>query len=94
MSVRPVQTNQITEAGNIKSSPGSLIWIMAANAADSSNRYFTLNNATAGSGTEICRIQVKAADTKFFAFPPGFYFSTGIRVGVSEGDLTITGAYE
>lgn len=94
MSVRPVQTNQITEADNIKGSPGSLIWLMVANATDSKNRYFTLNNATAGSGSEVCRIQVKAADTKFFAFPAGFYFSTGIRVGVSDADLTITGGYE
>lgn len=94
MSVKPVTTKQLTEAGNIKGSPGMLMWVLAANAADSKNRYFTLNNATEGAGNEICRIQVKAADTKFFVFPYGFYFSTGIQVGVSEGDLTITGAYE
>lgn len=94
MSVRPVQTTELTGDGQIKASAGTLIWLIAANSSGSKNRYLTLNNATSGSGSEVCRIDVRYGDTKFFAFPPGFYFSTGIRVGTAPDDLIITGAYE
>ena len=93
MSVRPVQTQKLTAAGNIKGSAGTLIWINASNTTGNGLKV-VLNNATSGTGTEIMQIGVPGDDSKFLAFPPGFYFSTAIRCGTLEAGLIVTGAYE
>jgi len=93
MSVRPVQTERLTGAGNIKGSKGSLLWIIAANPTAAALNV-TVNNATAGTGSEVFQIEVSANDTQYMAFPPGFYFSTGIRCGTLGAGLIVTGAYE
>ena len=93
MSVRPVQTEKLTSAGNIKSSSGNLLWINVSNTTGGGLKV-VINNATSGTGTEIMQIGVPADDSKFLAFPPGFYFSTGIRCGTLESGLIVTGAYE
>jgi len=93
MSVRPVQITRLDAAGNIKGEPGALIWINVSNTTGGGLKV-VLNNATSGTGTEIMQVAVPGDDSKFIAFPPGFYFSTGIRCGTLESGLIVTGAYE
>ncbi len=93
MSVRPVQTTRLSAANNIKGSAGSLLWIIAANPT-AAPLNVTINNATSGSGSEVFQIEVSANDTQHLFFSAGFYFSTGIRCGVLEAGLIVTGAYE
>jgi len=93
MSVRPVQTNWLDAAGNIKEAAGTLIWLNASNTS-ASGKKVVINNATSGTGTEVMQIGVCSNDSKFLAFPAGFYFSTGIRCGTLETGLIVTGAYE
>lgn len=93
MSVRPVFTKKLTEAGNIKGSGGSLIWINASNTTGTGKKV-VLHNATTGTTDEVMQIAVPGDDSKFLSFPGGFYFSLGIRCGTLESGLVVTGAYE
>lgn len=93
MSVRPVRIQRLDAVGNIKGSAGSLIWINASNTTGAGKKV-VINNATSGTATEIMQIAVPGDDSKYLAFPAGFYFSTGIRCGTLETGLIVTGAYE
>ena len=93
MSVRPVQTTKLTSAGNIKATAGYLIWINVSNTTGGGLKV-VIHDDDNGTDDEVMQIGVPADDSKFLAFPPGFYFSTGIRCGTLEAGLIVTGAYE
>lgn len=93
MSVRPVQTTKLTEAGNIKGEPGLLIWLSVSNSAGTGKKV-VLHDDDNGTDDEVMQVAVPGDDSKFLIFPPGFYFSTGIRCGTLETGLVVTGAYE
>lgn len=92
MSVKPISVStQLTAAGNIKGSPGYLVWINVHNSTGN-GKYCTLDNSTTGS-SEVLRIAVPGDDSKFRHFGADFHFSTGIRVGVLESGLYVTAGY-
>ena len=93
MSVKPISTTRLDAAGNIKGSAGYLLWIVAANPT-AAPLNVTVNDATSGTGSEVFQIEVPANDTIPFNFGAGFHFGTGIRCGVLEAGLIVTGAYE
>ena len=93
MSVRPIQLTRLTSADNIKASAGYLFWINVSNTTGAGKKV-VINNATSGTSSEIMQIAVPGDDSRFLAFPAGFYFNTGIRCGTLESGLIITGAYE
>ena len=93
MSVRPVQITRLDAAGNIKATAGYLIWINVSNTTGNGLKV-VLHDDDNGTDDEVMQVAVPGDDSKFLAFPPGFYFSTGIRCGTLESGLIVTGAYE
>ena len=93
MSIKPILITRLSGAGNIKGSPGYLLWVVAANPT-AAPLNVTFNDATSGTGSEVFQIEVPANNTIPFNFGAGFHFGTGIRCGVLESGLIVTGAYE
>jgi len=92
MGIPATSTTKLTAAGNIKASAGYLLWFIVSNDKDD-DQDCIFNNATSGTGSEVFRLKLGAYETICFAFPIALWFSTGIRVGTLDGDLTITCGY-
>lgn len=85
-------TIKLTDAGNIKDSPGVLCWINVSNTTGN-GRKVTIHDDTDATADEIMQIAVPGDDSKFLLFSPAMPFSTGIRCGTVETELVITAGY-
>jgi len=84
---------RLTEAGNIKASPGMLHWLIVYN-NDGDPRYVILNDATSGTGSEVATFKVASKRTEVFNFNPPIALGVGIRIGTfEESAMEVTGGY-
>ena len=84
---------RLTTDGNIKGTPGALLWVNASNASGNVLQV-VFNNATSGTGSPVFQIVVPSYDTKHIVFNGNFFFTTGIRCGTLETGLIVTAGYE
>ena len=89
-----VPYERLTEAGQVKSAPGRLFWLIGSNISNDA-KYFILNDATSGTESEVAKFLIPGNQTKVWTFNPPMSLPTGIRIGTIESDkVIVTAGYD
>ena len=83
---------RLDAAGNIRGAAGKLCWLQVSNTTGNGLKCVVHDDDDA-TDDEVFQVGVPGDDSKFLLFSPPMPFGTGIRVGIFEAGLIVTGGF-